>query len=126
MFFGVVSTLVIKPLMRAQDERYARMDGAREAADKMDVQAAEAVRDYEAKHAKATDAAVEARDGLSDAADEERNALLAAKRAEVGEHVAAGNAKLARQAEAARAGMQAEVELLADLIVARLLEGGDA
>ncbi len=128
VFFLVLRALVVKPMVKAQEARYSRMEGARQQAESMDLRAAEAFTSYDKRMDEARKSAVTIREDLKREAAAERNRLTADVTAEVNQQLAAGQQRLDAQVAEVRAAMQREVEALATLAADRILraEEGNA
>ena len=128
VFAVILNLLVVKPLGRLQELRYARMDGARIEAEKMDLRAAEARNAYEAGISEARGAAVALRDKARDEASSLARTKLDAVKAESAKTLESGRALLNESADKSRGEIDQEVEALATLIADELLntKGGGA
>lgn len=121
VFFAVLHTVIIKPMMKAHELRYSKMEGARIDAEAMDLKAAEAATGYEGKLDEARQSSVGLRDALAEEGVAEARDRVASERAVVD----AGQAKAAAAREAllksASSEMDTRANELADAIVARLI-----
>ncbi len=128
VFAVILNFLVVRPLGRLQELRYARMDGARIEAEKMDLRAAEAKTSYEASIAEARSEAVTLRDTARDDATALVRSKIDAVRGEASKSLETGRSLLNENAEKSRGEIDQEVEVLATLIADELLnaKGGAA
>ena len=129
MVFGLIlNFLVVKPLGRLQELRYARMDGARLEAEKMDLRSTEARNSYEGRITDARTQAVALRDTARDEASALVRSKVDAVKDESAKSLEAGRGLLEESAEKSRGEIDAEVEALATLIADELLgtKGGAA
>ena len=122
VFWMILNAFVVKPLGRLQELRYARMDGARIEAEKMDLRAAEANASYKGQIDEARSAAVSLREDARNRATEEAQIAVTAVRAEAEKNLAAGRAVLEESATKGREEVAAEVEVLANFIADQLLD----
>ena len=122
VFALILNFLVVRPLGRLQELRYARMDGARVEAEKMDLRAAEANASYQGQITEARTAAVSLRETARDTATSETQTKLDAIREESSKSLEAGRSLLAENAEKSRTELDQEVETLATLIANGLLD----
>ena len=123
LFFGIFTPLVVKPLIRTYQMRYDRMQGARESAETFTARAAEASETYEVKIDEARKGAVHLRNDLKDAADEKARALVDGVRSESTRQLESGREVIAEQVAQTRGDVDTEVEVLAELVAARVLGG---
>lgn len=116
VFFAIIvvvlKPLLFDPLMKVFEERELRTDGAKVLARKMDEQAGEMLRRYEAELEKVRAAAQEERERLRAEANQLEQRILAEARQEVATILERGRARIAAEAKATRAELQARaVEL---------------
>lgn len=123
VFAVLLNALVVKPLMKAQQARWERMDGARDKAEHMDLRAAEAAATYEDKLAEARRQALAIREELRREAEKKAAGQLAAVRAEAQQSVDSSRADLHEEARRLRAETDAPVVELAEAIADRILSG---
>ena len=121
VFALILNFLVVKPLGRLQELRYARMDGARAEAEKMNVRAQDANTQYTEKITAARASAVALRESARDAATTEARAKVDAIRSESEKSLEAGRSVLNESATKSREALEQEVETLATLIADELL-----
>ena len=127
VFAVLLNYLVVQPVLRAQQERYARMQGARIEAESMDLHAAKAYEDYQQRIAAARRDAMLVRDDMRKAAESASAKMLAQVREEAQRSVDSGREVLASDAEKVRMEMAPKVEEIAGAVADRLLPGsGDA
>ncbi|MGB0588239.1 MAG: ATP synthase F0 subunit B [Myxococcota bacterium] len=128
VFAVILNFLVVKPLGRLQELRYARMAGARIEAEKMDLRAAEARNSYEGSITDARNTAVGLRETARDAATSTVRSSVEAVKGESAKSLEAGRAVLSESAEKSKVQLEAEVQTLATLIADELLntKGGAA
>jgi len=128
VFAVILNFLVVKPLGRLQEMRYARMAGARIEAEKMDLRAAEARNSYQGSITEARTAAVNLRESARDAATASVRTSVDAVKEESAKSLEAGRAVLSESADKSREQLEQEVEALATLIADELLstKGGAA
>jgi len=108
----VLKPLLFDPLMKVFEERELRTDGAKVLARKMDEQAGEMLRRYEAELEKVRVAAQQERERLRAEANQLEQRILAEARQEVATILERGRARIADEAKATRAELQARaVEL---------------
>jgi F-type H+-transporting ATPase subunit b len=122
VFALILNLLVVKPLGKLQELRYARMEGARIEAQKMDLRAADASASYRSRIGDARAEAVGLREAARDQATTEANSRVSAVRDEATRHLEAGREVLDQSAERGRADLEQEVEKLAAYIADRLLD----
>lgn len=123
VFAFLMHALVLKPLIAAQEKRFASMGGAREGASDAELKAAERRLDYESRLTKARQDAVLVRDQIRVDAEKQAAATIEAIGAETDKQVSEGQAALAQTAATARAEMKAHVEALSTELATRLLGG---
>jgi F0F1-type ATP synthase membrane subunit b/b' len=128
VFAVILNFLVVKPLGRLQELRYARMAGARIEAEKMDLRSAEARNSYQGSITDARNTAVGIRETARDAATATVRNSVEAVKGEATKSLEAGRAVLGQSAEKSRSQLEQEVESLATLITNELLntKGGAA
>jgi F-type H+-transporting ATPase subunit b len=127
VFAVILNFLVVKPLGRLQELRYARMAGARIDAEKMDLRAAEARNSYQGNITNARTAAVSLRESARDAATATMRSAIDAVKGESAKSLEAGRTVLNDSAEKSRSQLEQEVETLATMIADQLLNStGDA
>ncbi len=124
VFAVLLNYLVVKPMAKAHQARFDRMDGAREDAEKMDLRAAESMAEYQDKIGDARRDAVEVRERIKAESEDERRDELDKVRGEVDERGAEAARKREAQVAEARIAFEEEAGNLADTIVSRLLPGG--
>jgi len=122
VFAMILNFLVVKPLGKLQELRYARMEGARIEAQKMDLRAAEANASYRSRIDNARTEAVSLRESAKEQATKEAHALIDGVRDESSKNLEAGRVVLGQSAEKGRADLEQEVEKLATFIADRLLD----
>ena len=125
VFWLLIYLLVVKPMVRVHQTRFSRMAGARQEAEAMDLRAARAHTDYEEQIAEKRHAAVAIRDGIREAALAKRRATVEGARSEVTAAAQAAQAELDASRETALGAVNQEADVLADLIVDRLLGKGE-
>jgi len=123
VFAFLLHTLVLKPLIAAQEKRFESMGGAREGASEAELKAAERRLEYESRLTKTRQDAVVVRDQIKQEAERQAAATLEQITGEAGREVQAGQAALAQTAAQARNDMKAHVEQLSSELAARLLGG---
>ena len=126
VFAVLLNALLVRPLMRAQDRRHARMEGARADAEGMNLRAADAFGDYETRISDARTSAVSVREDLKTEARGDSTKLLNEVKAEVAKTLEAGRSGIQADADKARQELTPEIEALAALVVERILptDGG--
>lgn len=123
VFAFLLHSLVLKPLIVAQEKRFASMGGAREGASEAELKAAERRLDYESRLTKARQDAVVVRDQIKHEAERQAAATLDQIGGEAAREVQAGQAALAETAAKARHDMKAHVDQLSTELATRLLGG---
>ncbi|MCC6528070.1 MAG: ATP synthase F0 subunit B [Polyangiaceae bacterium] len=123
VFALLLHKLVLKPLIAAQEKRFASMGGAREGASESELRAAERRLEYESALTKARQEAVLVRDQIKQDAEKQAAETLEVVGAETQKQVAEGQALLADTATKARADMKAHIEALSTDLASRLLGG---
>ncbi len=123
VFAFLLHSLVLKPLIAAQEKRFASMGGAREGASDAELKAAERHLEYERRLTKARQDAVLVRDHIRQDAEAQAAMTIEAIGAETQKQVNEGQAALAQTATKARAEMKVHVEALSTELAARLLGG---
>ncbi|PIE18827.1 MAG: hypothetical protein CSA66_03675 [Proteobacteria bacterium] len=126
VFALLLSKLVVKPLMDAQEQRFARMDGARSDASAAELKTAETRLAYEKQVTAARQSAVDVREQLRAEAQSQAKAMLAEVRDETEAKVEAGHRALTAAAEATRAEMKTHAVQLAAELTDKLVAGGKA
>jgi len=128
VFAFLLTKLITRPLMNSQEQRYVSMEGAREAASKAEIVAAETQLAYEKQHTVARQGAVEVREQIREAALSSARETVDAVRGEVQAQVASSNDELASAAQKARAEMKAHVDELSTALALKLVKqaGGKA
>lgn len=127
VFAVLLNFILVRPLLRAQELRFGRMAGARQDAERLDLEAARTLSSYEKRLAQARQAAVSIREELRAVADEEASRSVAAMQEESARILEAGRAELRDQADRMRLDLSGAMDELADRSVARILdEGGEA
>lgn len=119
--FLLLNYLVVQPMIRAQGLRFERMRGARQQAENMDLQAAEALAKYEAMLAEARREAVAVREGVKAEAEDERRKALEAAKAQAEAKQAEARRNRQAQLDQAQAEIEPAADGLADAIVAQIL-----
>lgn len=84
VFWLFLQAIVVKPLTRTQQNRYAHLEGARENAESMDRRAVESWERYNGELTAARNEAVAVRDQLRDTATDSSSEMLATVRTEAG------------------------------------------
>ncbi|MCC6625595.1 MAG: ATP synthase F0 subunit B [Deltaproteobacteria bacterium] len=123
VFAFLLHALVLKPLIAAQEKRFASMGGAREGASEAELKAAERRLEYESRLTKARQDAVVVRDQIKTDAERQAASTLEQIGAETTRAVQAGQAALAETAAKARSDMKGHVDQLSTELAARLLGG---
>ncbi|MGM0576574.1 MAG: hypothetical protein ACQEXJ_12665 [Myxococcota bacterium] len=121
VFAVLLNVLVVKPIMKAQQTRWERMEGSREEAEGMDLRAAEAAADYEKKIAEARRQAVAVRDELRREGEQESAAQLASVRSEAEKNLRTSRAMLEEEAAKVRGETDGVVKQLAKAVADRIL-----
>lgn len=125
LFFILLNFVLVRPMMKAREERYSRMEGARDEAEKLDLRAADVAEEYDTKLDAARRSAVEVREELRAGAETDRDKMLAKVRSEVAAQTKSANEARSAELSKARADMDRLVDELSDLAVARILAEGD-
>jgi F-type H+-transporting ATPase subunit b len=121
VFAVLLHGLVLKPLIAAQEKRFASMGGAREGASEAELRAAERRIEYESALTKARQDAVLVRDQIKQDAERQSAATLEAVNSTAQRQIGEGQTQLAAVAATARAEMKAQVEALSSELASRLL-----
>ncbi len=124
VFALLLSKLVVKPLIDAQEQRFGSMDGARDRAAGAELQTAETRLAYEKKLTAARQAAVDVREQLRAEATAQGNAMLAEVRDETEAQVEAGQRSLGEAATKTRAEMRTHSQSLASELANKLVGTG--
>ena len=123
LFFLLMNFLVIRPMLRAHQLRFSRMEGARQDAEAMDLRAARAHAEYEEKITSTRQDAVSERDTIRDKANESRRVAVDEVRKEIADAMAKAQDARSTSLDSALAEVDAQANTLADAIVARLIGG---
>lgn len=123
VFATLLNFLLVKPMMKTQASRHAHMAGAREDAERMNLNAADDSESYETRITEARQQAVALRDGLRDAATSQAEDALSGVRGETQAQLAEGRAAIAAATEATRGDADDAVETLATAIADQVLGG---
>ena len=123
LFATLLNILLVKPLMKTPAARHAHMAGAREEAERMNLEAADDSETYETRIAEARQQALNIRNSLRDAATEEAGQQLALVRDETQGRLAEGRASVSAAREATRGDADDAVEALASAIADQVLGG---
>lgn len=123
VFAVSLNLLVVRPMMRTHEARFARMAGARKEAEAMDLRAAEAHGEYERRIGEARAEAVRVRDELKSAAEAAASEALQAVRDESARTLEAGRRDLHATGERARKDVEPVVRDLAEVLSRHLLTG---
>lgn len=124
LFALIINGLVLKPLGKVQELRFARLAGARAEAERMSAEADEASAQYRERMDAETAEAVAMRDALKEAAEQSARGDISAAREEADRTLTAGREVLAEQEASTRKEMQTSVDDLAEAIAHRLLSKG--
>lgn len=122
-FAVLLHFIVLKPLIKAQEQRHESMGGAREGASESSLKAAELRLEYESRLTKARQDAVLVRDQIKNEAVAQANAKVSAVETEAKQRLADGQSALRQTATSARAEMKGHAESLSNDVAARLLGG---
>jgi F-type H+-transporting ATPase subunit b len=126
LLYILYHTIVHKPLRRVLDERRSKTEGAVEKA-RADIAAADArTSEYEQRLREARATVFRAQEARRKAALDARSAAMAEARTKAQAQVEAAKADIEKDREAAQAGLQAEVQTLAEEIMRRVLEPAGA
>jgi F-type H+-transporting ATPase subunit b len=126
LLYILYNTIVHKPLRRVLDERRSKTEGAVEKA-RADIAAADArTSEYEQRLREARATVFRAQEARRKAALDARSAAMAEARTKAQAQVQAAKADIEKDREAAQAGLQAEVQTLAEEIMRRVLEPAGA
>jgi F0F1-type ATP synthase membrane subunit b/b' len=123
LFFLLMNFLVIRPMLRAHQLRFSRMEGARQDAEAMDLRAARAHAEYEEKITSTRQDAVSEREAIRDKANENRRIAVDEVRTEIAAAMAKAKDARTKSVDSALAEVDAQADALADAIVARLIGG---
>lgn len=122
LLYAIYQNLVRKPLLRVLQERRDRTEGAVQKA-RADVAAAEArTQEYEQKLRDARLTIFKAQEARRQQAQQARAEAMAAARAKAQEQIRLARVDIEQDAAAARTGLQAEVERLANDIIRTILK----
>ncbi|TNF23600.1 MAG: hypothetical protein EP329_27140 [Deltaproteobacteria bacterium] len=124
VFAFLLTKLITRPLMKSQEQRYVSMEGAREAASKAEIVAAETQLAYEKQHTAARQSAVEVREQIRDAAITSARSTVDSVRAEVNAQIDTSNDELVASAAKARAEMKSHVDELSSALALKLVKAG--
>jgi len=119
--FVVLQSLLFKPWLEVKHKRARTIGGALEQAEVLRVEADEAQADYEARLAKARDAAMTLRSDRRREAETEEAEIVGAARSRANADLDARKAALVEDSEKARAALGGRVAPLANDIVTRVL-----
>jgi F0F1-type ATP synthase membrane subunit b/b' len=121
LFYFVLKQLFFKPLLAAMDERDARTEGARKAAEAAEAAAREKTQQYEEALRKARLAVYAEQDAARRGILEDRSKQVKEVRARALERVQREKDAIAQEAAAARTQLEASVPVLAAEMVRRLI-----
>jgi F-type H+-transporting ATPase subunit b len=122
LIYAIYQLLVRKPLVRVLEQRRERTEGAVAKA-RADVASAESrTQEYEQKLRDAKTAVFKAQDARRQQAQQLRTQALAAVRESAQEEIRQAKAGIEQDMAAARAGLQAETQLLASEIIRTILK----
>ena len=126
LLYLLYTTIVHKPLRGVLDERRSKTEGAVEKS-RADIAAADArTSEYEQRLREARATVFRAQEARRKAALDARSAAMAEARTKAQTQVQAAKAYIEKDREAAQAGLQAEVQTLAEEIMRRVLEPAGA
>jgi F-type H+-transporting ATPase subunit b len=126
LLYVLYTTIVHKPLRRVLDERRSKTEGAIEKA-KADIAAADArTSEYEQRLREARATLFRAQEAQRKAALDARTTALNEARSKAQAQVQAAKADIDKDREAAKNGLQAEAQTLAQEIIRRVLEPAGA
>jgi F-type H+-transporting ATPase subunit b len=126
LLYVLYTTIVHRPLRRVLDERRSKTEGAVEKS-RADIAAADArTSEYEQRLREARATVFRAQEARRKAALDARAAAMAEARSKAQTQVKAAKADIEKDREAAQAGLQAEVQTLAEEIMRRVLEPAGA
>ncbi len=117
----VLSRFMFKPYLKTRQLRHDAIEGAREKAAKMDVEAQKTVADYEAKLATAKQKGGDARASLRAEAGERERAIIGAARDEANRATEAAKGRLATEAAEAKKQLDAQASALARQMASKVL-----
>jgi F-type H+-transporting ATPase subunit b len=122
LLYVLYTTIVHKPLRRVLDERRSKTEGAVEKA-RADIAAAEArTSEYEQRLREARAKVFHAQEARRKAALDARTAAMSEARSKAQAQVHAAKADIEKDCEAAKDGLQAQAQTLAEEIMRRVLE----
>jgi F0F1-type ATP synthase membrane subunit b/b' len=122
LFYFFMRWAFFTPILKAVDERRARIKGARAEAAKAEAEATRELDSYNEALRKARAEIYAEQEAARQAVLDERQRLLKAMRSRAQEDVAAGKKKIAEEIEAARAEIERNVPTLAGEIARMILE----
>jgi F-type H+-transporting ATPase subunit b len=126
LLYVLYTTIVHKPLRRVLDERRSKTEGAVEKS-KADIAAADArTSEYEQRLREARATVFRTQEAHRKTALDARTAAMNEARAKAQAQVQAAKADIAKDREAAKGGLQAEAQTLAQEIMRRVLEPAGA
>ena len=117
----ILNQLLLKPLLRVMDERQARVQGNRHAAEKASTKAADLMAEYDRQLEAARKQAVQEKDALRAAADAEQEKIIIAAREKAGDLIAGLRERIAAEYQQARDRLTADSRALGREIAGRLL-----
>ena len=121
LLYAIYSIVVHRPLRRVLEQRRARTEGAMEKA-RADISAAEArTAEYEQRLREARAAVFRAQEARRQAAIEVRTEVVEEARRQAHNRLQAAKKEIERDADAAKAGLEADVRMLAREIAQRVL-----
>lgn len=121
LLFVVLNSLLFKPWLEIKERRAKRIGGALADAESLRADARAAEADYEARLARARDAAMTVRSNSRREAEGEEAEIVGAARREASEHVEHNREALATQATQAREELVGRVDALASDIAKQIL-----
>ncbi len=125
VFAVMLNYLVVRPIVRTQQERRARIQGARIEAESMDLRAAQAYEDYQHQITEARKEALSEQRELRHHAEDRASRAIAKIRDEARRSLDASREVLEEDAQKTRVAMAPQVDVFARLIVQRLLSPSD-
>lgn len=123
VFFVLLDRLVVRPMIRTQQARYDRMEGARREAERMELRATELHAEYRKRYDAARHEANQLREELRREAEQRADELYAKVRDEVERTRAEERRKLHQEADQARQQQDELADQLARQIVDDILSG---
>lgn len=121
VLYAVLYPLLIKPFMKAMDERHQGLEGSREDAEEFEARAERALNEYEKKIRDARREAAEIRESLRGQGQEEFQDILDEARGEISAKVEAERQNVAAQRQEALKQLQTRADELANSIVGKIL-----